>query len=322
MEIKHSLTAYKCEFSYMARNNPIDTAEMKEAIKNGEKPNYSLSEFISDYIYIEPSLPIKENAERVIKLTQVASEKTLHNGVKRTHIQPMAGKQNESLTLFHRPTNTTERTKDKDALYDYNVVFYDNSEDIIAIFYRKGTSGCKSVFLETANEILRNKGIKLDMALIMPLNQRYDAEGGIASQVTLKWRVPVSESSDIVDDLDNKSKKQKTRVVQSMAINLKAEESGPIKNIVENLRRNIIDEKTAFAQIATKYLGDDNRNNFNDAAIDFKVGNRIVSRIQFGEIENLIGAYNITGTLNTSDFVNSLLINTDAFYKQISEGAL
>ena len=323
MAITHSLTAYKCTFSYMERNNPIDTDKMKEAIKNGDKPDYSLSEFISDYIGGVSSLAIGENADRAIQLTQTASTETLPNNIKRIHIQPNAGKQ-ESFTMLERATNQVRKYNKEEAiaLYDYNVVFYDNNETNIAIFYRKGTSGCKTVFMETANNVLRKKGMKLDMELQVPINQYSGTESATASQINLKWRVPISEPSDIADELDNTKKKQKTksRVVQSMVINLKADESNPIKSIVEDLRSNRIDKATAFAQISTKCLGDDNRDHFNDAVIDLKIGNRIVSKIQFGEMENLIGAYNITGVLNTSDFVNSLLTSTDAYYKKIVEG--
>ena len=319
MTLTHSLTAYRCTFSYMERNNPIDTDEMKEAIKNSEKPNYSLTAFIVDYISAVTSLSVAKNADRAIQLSQIASTTSLPNGITRIHIQPQAGKHGESITVVEK-AKRHNFGKDAAALYDYNVFFYEKDGIIVAMFYRKGTSGCKTVFLETANNALRGKGMKLEMELIVPLNQYYDVQHGTASQVILKWLVPVNESSDIADTLDDDvaKKKAKTRVVQNLIINLKADESSPIKSIVENLINKRIDEKTAFAQIATKCLGDDNRNSFNEAVIDLKVGNRIVSKIRFGEIENQIGAYNITDTLNTSDLTNSLLACSDAYYKKIA----
>jgi hypothetical protein len=307
----------------MRRNNPIDTDEMKEIIKNGESPDYSLTEFIGDYISAVSSLTVGENADRAIQLTQIASNTTLPNDVTRIHIQPQAGKHGEPLTVVQKATNQRHRFEKEDAaLYDYNVFFYEKSGDILAIFYRKGTSGCKTVFEDTANNVLREKGMKLVMTLVMPLNQYYSTESGTPSQISMKWRVPLNEPSDIADELDNTTKnhKSKSRVIQSMVINLKADESNPIKKIVDNLINNNIDKKTAFAQIATKYLGDDNRDNFNDAVIDLKIGNKIVSKIHFGELENLIGAYNITGSLNTSDLINSLIMCADNYYKQIVEG--
>ncbi len=35
MALTHSLTAYKCSFKYMERNNPVNTEEIKDKIKNG-----------------------------------------------------------------------------------------------------------------------------------------------------------------------------------------------------------------------------------------------------------------------------------------------
>lgn len=319
----HSLTAYRCNFSYMERNNPIETDEMNEAIKNGDKPDYSLCSFISDYIDTASSLAEGQNANRAILLTQITSTETLPNNVTRTHIQPQAGKYGEPVTVIKRATKQSHKYGiDDAALYDYNVFFYENEEEIIAIFHRKGTAGCKTVFLETANTALREKGMRLTMKLIVPLDQCHDVHGATPSQVTLKWLVPIDESSDIADNLDDSlvKKKQKTRIVQNLTINLKADESNPIKKIVENLRNNHIDEKTALAEITAKYLGDDNRGNFNDAIVDLKIGNRIVSKIRFGEIENQIGAYNITNALDTANPVKSLIVCADAYYMKIAEG--
>ena len=318
----HSLTAYRCSFSYLERNNPIVTDEMKEAIKNGESPNYSLEMFTADYISAVSSLPDEQIADRAILLTQITSTESLPNNVTRIHLQPQAGKHGEPLTVVEKATNRRHRyNKDDVALYDYNVFFYKSDMDIIAIFHRKGTSGCKTVFLETANNALREKGMRLNMKLLVPLDKYHNMQNATPSQLILKWTVPVDESSDIADNLRKraKNKKIKTRVVQNLSINLRADESNPIKSIINNLIKGNLDEKVALTEITTKYLGDDNRNNFNDAIVDLKIGNRIVSKFRFGEIENHIGAYDITDKLKSSDFMKTLVVCADGYYNKIME---
>jgi len=164
----HSLTAYRCIFSYLEYNNPIDTDEMKEKIKNGEKPNYSLTSFMHDYISVASSPIIAKSADKVIQLTQIASSTSLPDNVTRIHIQPQVGKYGEPVTVVERDKNRINKFgKNDPALYDYNVFFYEQNNDIIVIFYRKGTSGCKTAFIETANVTLRAKGMKLEMSLIL-----------------------------------------------------------------------------------------------------------------------------------------------------------
>ena len=43
-----TLTAYKCAFSYLQRNNPLKE-ELKNKIKDGELPDYTFSNFVDDY---------------------------------------------------------------------------------------------------------------------------------------------------------------------------------------------------------------------------------------------------------------------------------
>ena len=45
----HTLTAYKLDFSYMKRNNPL-REELEEKIKNEEKPHIILTELINEFI--------------------------------------------------------------------------------------------------------------------------------------------------------------------------------------------------------------------------------------------------------------------------------
>jgi hypothetical protein len=317
----HSLTAYKCSFDYLSRNNPNVTSELRNKIKNGEKPEYTLSSFINDHIGVISSPTVGRNAERAIQLTQISTKTLLFDNTTRFYLQPKAGKQGEPITVVEGKTKREYKYNEDDAaLYDYNVFLYECGENIVAIFHRKSNAGCKSVFLETANDALRSKGMKIEMELIVPLKQTCDLQNATASKVVIQWLEPKKKSSDKADNLDDEGKKkEKKKVVRKLIIDLKSNMNSPIKTIIDNLRNGNIDENTAFANIKAKYLGEDNRDNYNDALIKFKLGKRILPPVRFGEIENQIGSYDITNKLNLSDFINSLIKNADKYYQKIAE---
>ena len=46
-EMIDTLTAYKCSFRFLQRNNPL-IGEQRNAIKDDKKPDYSFLEFLND----------------------------------------------------------------------------------------------------------------------------------------------------------------------------------------------------------------------------------------------------------------------------------
>ena len=56
-----TLTAYKCKFRYMQRNNPL-IEEQREEIKSGNEPTLTFEDFIS--LYSENSDNFKLNHEQ------------------------------------------------------------------------------------------------------------------------------------------------------------------------------------------------------------------------------------------------------------------
>jgi len=321
MALTHTLTAYRCTFDYVAKNNINITDEIKEKIKNGEKPIYSLSDFVNDYIDSVSSLAIGKNANRAIQLTNFTSSK-MDSGVLKIHIQPKAGKYGENVTVVEKSTKKAYNYKEDDAaLYGHNIFFFEKDCDIIAIFYRKGTSGCKTVFYETANDTLRSKGMKLEMSLIMPFFQKHNLQKANATKLIVQWVEPKRKSSDIADELDDDKPERKTtnKVIQKLEIRLKENHNNQIKSIIEKLTSGQIVKEAAFAEIKTKCLGEDNRDKYNDALIQFKIGNKDLPPLRFGDIENQIGAYDITNLISESDFINSLISNADDYYRLITE---
>ena len=158
-----TLTAYRCKFSYMQRNNPL-IDECREDIKLGKAPEFTFSDFVTMYTENTNGVLIGKNSDRAIGLTNDRISTNESDGIDFWYISPLAGKQGQPMTVFKRSTGKKyDFGADATALYNYHMFVYEDNGEIIIIFHRQNGSGCKSVFLETANNILKTKGLKLEM---------------------------------------------------------------------------------------------------------------------------------------------------------------
>lgn len=242
MTRRETLTAYKCKITYLLRNNPL-FKEQKKAIKAKENPSYTMSDFVADYQKYTEQVAIGGNTDRAIMLTDDKwDSKKIADGVTRWHLRPSAGKQGRPVTVMK--TNTQKRYdfgSDTAALYEHQVFIYENADSIIVIFHRQNGSGCKSVFLETANKMLRQKGLKLEMDLCMPLSD--DIQTVTPTKITLMY-TRTSLSSDIADNMSGG--KKRTEVVQDLGLNLEVDDNNKVFRILRNLQTGKIKSNTAF----------------------------------------------------------------------------
>ncbi len=128
------------------------------------------------------------------------------------------------MTVFKRSTGKKYAFgADATALYNYHLFVYEDNGEIIAIFHRQNRSSCKSVFLETANNILKTKGIKLEMNLIVPLS---DKEKDIVPiKLTLQC-VGNDSSTDVTDNI-----KRKKIVICDMGLNIEVMDNSPVASV-------------------------------------------------------------------------------------------
>lgn len=68
-EMIDTLTAYKCSFRFLQRNNPL-IGEQRNAIKDDKKPDYSFLEFLNDYTEYTKDIAVGESSHRAISLSQ------------------------------------------------------------------------------------------------------------------------------------------------------------------------------------------------------------------------------------------------------------
>lgn len=308
-----TLTAYKCEFSFMERNNPL-IEEHRDAIREGQRPEYSFSNFIEDYVESTSKMAVGEGSDRGIMLDcSSVNNCTINGNVQRWHIIPLAGKQGKRITVYNTTNAVAERYgTDSAALYENHVFIYEERNSIIAIFHRQNGSGCKSVFLETANNMLRKKGYKLEMNLIMPLDCEY--RDVTPTKLILKYMKDDS-STDIADNVGGR--KRKPKEIKNLAINLEAAENNRISRIIHAFKNGEIDQSTAFAEIRVEVSDEV----YNDAGIQVRIGNRHRT-IAWNDFGNSLGSYDITERVNLRenrlrDIVDVLTEIADEYYYSI-----
>lgn len=311
----NTLTAYRCTFSYMQRNNPL-LEEQREKIKTGNAPQFSLADFIDLYGASSKEVLIGQNSDRAISLSTEGIVSRNINNLNAWRISPIAGKQGHPMTVVKRKSKQRYNFgADAVALYNYNIFFYENAGDIIAIFHRQNGSGCKSVFLETANELLKAQGLKLEMDLIVPLSDEKSQADAI--KITLQY-IQSIHSSDAADNI----RKKKT-IVRDIGLNLEAQDNSKIAEIIKNMQLGKLNKETAFAMITAELKG---AGDFNDATIKFRTGKRTKS-VRWDDFEHIIGVHDISERLNTAysktrNFTEELTKMADEYYFDITESGI
>ena len=253
---------------------------------------------------------VGENTDRAILLAEdkVFSEQV--DDAMRYHIIPSSGRQGKPVTVIKKSGKRYDFGADTAALYEHNVFAYESGDSIIMIFHRQNGSGCKSVFLETANRLLKTKGFKFDMELIIPMEA--DLKKADPKCIMLQF-VKDNASSDIAENIKGKKKKV---VVKELALNLEVDDNNKIFKIFKNMQLGKISREEAFATIKGELKdGED----YNDAEVKLKIGGRS-KKIKWNEFEHILGVYDITDELhsvNSNQYIETLKGLSDDYYKQV-----
>lgn len=236
------------------------------------------------------------------------------NSVKKWRIVPYAGKQGKPFRIIK--TNTGKRYdfgSDSAALYEHNIFVYQEENSAVVIFHRQSGSGCKSVFLEVANKMLREKGIKLNMELYLPLISPDDVD-------ITPTKIQLQFVRDVIstDIGENTRKRRKREVVKELGLNLASYENSAIKDILQSMQTGKIDRTVAFARIKNQCS---DAKDYNDAKIFLRIGKRTCP-VQWNEFDSIMGIYDITDQLyekfkSSGDFIGALTELSDEYYNSI-----
>ena len=309
-----TLSAYKCKFSYLQRNNPLKE-ELHDKIKAGIPPEYTFSDFIDDFCKYTSLLAVGKSTERAISLPKEnIHQRPNENEVTRWMIVPYAGKQGKPFKIIKTSNGKRyDYGADSAALYEHKIFVYESASETVIIFHRQNGSGCKSVFLEIANMMLREKGIKLDMELYVPLVPQEDSNI-TPTKIQLQY-VKQEKSSDAAENIHRRKRPQ---VIQELTLNLKSAENNAVKRILDDVRLGKIDPDVAFMKITSSYTGSEI---YNDAEISVRIGKRH-QKIRWNEFDSIGGNYDITERLHkkfksSGDFIGSLTALSDEYYESI-----
>lgn len=311
-----TLTAYRCSFKYLQRNNPLKE-ELKDKLKDEMLPEYTFDEFINDFCEFTESLVIGEVSERAILLSKDnVFIRGIENGTRKWRIAPYAGKHGKPFKIIKRSSGKRyDFGSDSAALYEHNIFAYQSDNSIIIIFHRQSGSGCKSVFLEAANKMLREKGIRMEMELYLPLLS--ESECNIEPTKLQLQYIRTIKSSDVAD---NTHKRKRVEIIQDLGLNLESQENSKIKNIVHDMKMGRIDPDVAFALIKHNCP---NTEVYNDAEIVVRIGKRHKS-VKWNEFDTLLGTHDITSQLydrvhKKDDFIVVLSELSDEYFYSIKE---
>lgn len=311
----HTLTAYKCYFKFMERNNPLKD-EFSEAIKNEEAPDLSVEDFFAEYISKGHKFLYGENVDRVVRLKRIESveQKSFFT---RIHLVPRTGKQGIDITLI----NTKDLEKDDynfgddwSATYSHNIFAYqpkpERNSHFILMFHRVGGSGCKSVIFETANKVLKERGIRLNMEWVIPYNNQSNANIDV---VPRKVNLLFQKDNNSPDPADHvRARKEKKVTIKELSLNLNATENSIIATIFKNLSLKTITKEEAFASIQSETSPE-----FNTAKVAVKIG-KTEKMVSWDDFENLFDGFDITEKINRikgfKGFVEALKECSDEYY--------
>ena len=283
----HSLTAYKLEFSYRERNNPLKE-ELREKIANNEKPDIHLNDLLSSVISKSNSQAYLKTNGSAFKLTKIERCESFESGQKFV-ILPDAGKSDLPFTVYkENGYGPYHYGAGAASTYSHNIYLYEFPEATYMICHRKGRSGCKTILTSIFNSILKEKGIKLETSIILPVKadciERYKPQ-----KLILKYRG--KGSSDIADHL-SRNQKSKEIIIREISLALGVSDNSTINKLLGDRISNKISKEAAFIEIKNML----NYDKYNDAEVVFKIG-KVKRAVKWDNLEELFEGKDITEDL-------------------------
>lgn len=283
MNLIHSLTAYKISFSYKLRNNPLKE-ELAEAIKNGEKPKLTIKDFLDAVIASGTTDGCTRINDFAFKLESIASFDE-RDGFKRYCIIPKSGKGGRPFQVYKEgKKDPYQFGRDAASLYDNIMYVYEFADgNAYLICHRYGHSGCKTIFQSVSNEILKEKGMKLELDLILPPGLKDDTDFQ-ARKIILTCSVPCN-STDIADHLG----KGKTKVIKTLTVDLLADQYSSAARTIENFKLKKMTKDATFLSLKRELNADD----YNGAKVSVRIGG-CTRTIDWDTFENAFEGKDIT----------------------------
>lgn len=286
----HTLTAYDLRFKYLERNNPLRD-ELKDKIKNKVEPDYDLDYFFRDFIEGIKDKSIAKKSGKILIFTGI--EELINSDLFiRYYIRPNSGKRGVPTKIVSVDNSNAKEyifNEKWASTYAHNILLYEIKGNYYAIFHRYGGSGCKTIFLEAANEILKAKGLKMILDWKPSVSKTDKNTDVFPKSIKLKFEKDVS-SEDIADYVSGK-RKSKVMTVKELTLDLRAKDNSFVRETLQNWRLKKLTKESAF-----KAIQQETSDEYNDASITVKMGSTS-KVVKWDDFENLFGGYDITEEL-------------------------
>lgn len=302
----HTLTAYHIVFSYMKRNNPLKE-ELSEAIKNDEKPQISIEEVLQEMVQITNDGNYDELSigSRIIVLENLDNVELTKFDFTRIYIVPKSGRRDIQTSMIRVKNGRKNYNFGNDwaSTYPNNIFFYEKDDEFYCVFHRHGGSGCKTILLSVLNNILKKKGIKVEMNWMPPFAEKENADYDIDG-ISLIYEEEIP--SDIADVPDKKKRKIK---IKELTLNLK-QGNLKIRDILKRYRLKEITKEEAFSEISKEERAD----GYNNAMVIVNVG-KTRKKVSWDDLEGLIDGFDITDKMmdSSGNFIDKLKECSDDF---------
>ncbi len=311
----HTLTAYHLKFSYMRRNNPIHD-KLVDKIKNDEKPKIVLSETFDEMVTLTNKHQYSSliNGGKVILLNKIEDVFNIDSNKKRIFIIPKAGKTNIPIQMVNMYNDKIYNFgSDWASTYPHNVFVYEISGEYYVVCHRHGGSGCKTILCSVLNQLLKTKGIKVEMNWMTPIvsDSRPNCD---VDKITLIYEE--SKSPDIADEPTRKTKKTKKIQIKELTLSLKTGKFNGIDNLIHQYQLKEISKEETFSKIKDEI----NDNSYNNASLTVRIG-KAKKKVSWDDFEGLIDGFDITDKVagTGSNFIPTLKQCSDEFLLKLLE---
>lgn len=273
-KLNHSITAYSCRICLKYKSDNLLSSNKVD-----------IFELLKEYFEYIRKCKIDNGIGRAIKLSEAISEEQISGNIKRIIIKPDAGKALENFSVINTKTNKVQKFDgDKNsAMYSHYVFCYTGKGKTIFVFHHYGQSGCKTVFLKTFNNFLKDRKLIAHFDVLLSKEMFNENE----SYIPEKLKLITTYNALSTDKADNVQEEQK-KIEQEIIISLRAPRAKSIQEWIKNIKA-----QPNIEELRELLIQNDYSDNFEEAKVSVKFG-KVSRLVSLSEFSGLIAEYDIT----------------------------
>lgn len=300
-----SIVAYKCRICEKRKN--LDLLELEE----DSEISISLDTIITDFVRSIQDTQLGKYSQRTIRLAEPLKVERVGQYTKYS-IYTKAGKIGIDFDVCNCNThaNTYYSGSENSAMFPHQTFCFINNttNENIFIFYRYGSSGCKTIFQDCFNQFLATKKLVARFDIMCSSTLFQNDACYVPQKIKLITNYQPT-SSDIADNIQPKRKQKEKEVI----VFFNSPNSSNLKTLFEKNHQPSLEEVKAVT--IKDNLGD----NFDEARVTLKYG-KYTKSIKLTTMAYAIAEYDITkkveyyaGTAKVKEESLEKIVNEYAF---------